>query len=82
VLIDRDGLLTLSFQLTQNQFDALVSFSFNLGCGSLADLLPDLNSNNFAGATAQMKLYVHAGGATLPGLVTRRNAEVALFNTA
>lgn len=68
-------------QLNQNQFDALVSFAYNLGCGNLAELADTLNANDFSGATAQMKEYTHGGGAVLPGLVRRRQAEVDLFNS-
>ena len=68
-------------QLNQNQFDALVSFAFNLGCGNLREIADDLNKNDFTGATANMKQYVNTGGNVLPGLVRRRNAEVDLFNS-
>ncbi|KAL8811653.1 MAG: hypothetical protein Q9200_001623 [Gallowayella weberi] len=67
--------------INQNQFDALVSFAFNLGCGNLANIAKKLNANDFSGATASMKQYTHAGGQELPGLVKRRNAEVELFNS-
>ena len=67
--------------LTQNQFDALVDFVFNAGAGNLAGstLLRDLNAGNYAGAAAQFPKWVHAGNQILPGLVARRNAELALF---
>ena len=68
-------------QLNQNQFDALVSFTYNLGCGNLEDIAAYLNRNDFSGATSAMKQYVHAGGKVLQGLVTRRKEEVALFNS-
>ncbi|KAL8692826.1 MAG: hypothetical protein Q9218_002209 [Villophora microphyllina] len=67
--------------LTQNQFDALVSFTYNLGCGNLEDIAAYLNRNDFSGATSAMKEYVHAGGKVLQGLVTRRKEEVDLFNS-
>ncbi len=71
----------VSVPLTQNQFDALVDFVFNAGAGNFADstLLRDLNAGNYAGAAAQFPRWVHAGNQILPGLVTRRNAEQALF---
>lgn len=77
---DLNNILTCP-QLNQNQFDALVSFNFNLGCGAGANIAENLNRNDFKGATERMKLYVKAGGVTLEGLVRRRNAEVALFNS-
>lgn len=67
--------------LTQGQFDALVSFAFNLGEGALAQstLLRLLNSGDYAGAAAQFDRWNKAGGRVLPGLVRRRAAERALF---
>lgn len=67
--------------LTQNQFDALASFHFNLGVDILkgSDLLAYINSKQWEAAATEMKKYVHAGSQVLPGLVNRRNAEVALF---
>lgn len=67
--------------LTQGQFDALVSFCFNLGAGTLlkSTLLKRLNAGNYEGASGQFVLFVHAGGRELPGLVARREAEQALF---
>ncbi|KAL8954421.1 MAG: hypothetical protein Q9183_007130, partial [Haloplaca sp. 2 TL-2023] len=61
--------------LNQNQFDALVSFTYNLGCGNLANIAEYLNANDFSGATSAMKQYVNAGGVELEGLVRRRNEE-------
>lgn len=67
--------------LTQGQFDALVSFAFNLGEGALAQstLLRMLNAGDYAGAAAQFDRWNKAGGRVLPGLVRRRAAERALF---
>ena len=67
--------------LTQGQFDALVSFAFNLGEGALAQstLLRLLNAGDYAGAAAQFERWNKAGGRVLPGLVRRRAAERALF---
>lgn len=67
--------------LAQGQFDALVSFSFNLGEGALAQstLLRLLNAGDYAGAAAQFDRWNKAGGRVLPGLVRRRAAERALF---
>jgi lysozyme len=67
--------------LTQSQFDALVSFVFNLGCGSLrrSSLLRHLNANEHYEAAKQLPRWVHGGGRKLPGLVRRRKAEKAMF---
>lgn len=71
----------ITVKLTQNQFDALVSFHFNLGAyildGSL--LLTLINSRQFFAAAEEMKKYNRAGGQVLQGLVRRRQAEVDLF---
>jgi len=74
----------VTIPLTQNQFDALVDFTFNVGQGNLASstLLRELNSGNTEGAAAQFLVWVYAKGVELPGLVTRRQAEAALFQTA
>jgi len=67
--------------LTQQQFDALVSFTFNLGAGNLAasTLLRKLNNYQYAEVPEQMMRWVKAGGQVLDGLVRRRAAEAALF---
>ena len=67
--------------INQNQFDALVSFTFNLGSGSLtsSSLLKYLNQGKIQAAANEFPKWCHAGGKTLPGLVRRRNAEKALF---
>lgn len=68
--------------LSQGQFDALVSFCFNLGCGALEDstLRRRLNAGEDPNAVFPQELpkWVKAGGQTLPGLVRRREAEVKL----
>jgi lysozyme len=67
--------------LTQNQFDALVSFVFNLGVGNFrtSTLLKKLNAGDNDGAAQEFGRWIHAGGKALPGLVRRREAERALF---
>ncbi|MBY0444878.1 MAG: lysozyme [Burkholderiales bacterium] len=67
--------------LTQNQFDALISFSYNVGLGnfSKSTLLKRLNEANYSGAADQFPRWNKAGGQILKGLVDRRNAEAALF---
>jgi lysozyme len=67
--------------LTQGQFDALVSFSYNVGAHTLAasTLLRKLNAGDIGGAAAEFAKWTHAGAEVLPGLVRRRAAERALF---
>ncbi|WP_277973003.1 lysozyme [Pantoea agglomerans] len=67
--------------LTQNQFDALISFVFNLGIGNFrtSTLLKKLNAGDYTGAAKEFPRWVRAGGKQLPGLIKRRGAEKALF---
>lgn len=67
--------------LTQGQYDALVSFTFNCGSGTLRNstLLKKLNAGDYSGAQAEFGKFVHAGGQTLAGLVRRRQAEAEMF---
>ena len=71
----------VSVALTQNQFDAMVDFVFNVGAAKFAGstLLREINSGNFVAASAQLLLWCHAGGVVLPGLLQRRKAAEALF---
>ncbi|MEL5850119.1 MAG: lysozyme, partial [Candidatus Igneacidithiobacillus chanchocoensis] len=63
----------------QSQFDALTDFVFNLGQENFArsELLQRVNAADWNGAQEQIRLWVHAGGKVLPGLVTRRAWEAA-----
>lgn len=67
--------------LTQGQFDALVSFTYNLGTRSLSTstLLRKLNAGDYAGAADEFLRWNKAGGKVLNGLTRRREAERALF---
>ncbi len=67
--------------LTQGQFDALVSFTYNLGARSLSTstLLRKLNAGDYAGASDEFLRWNKAGGKVLNGLTRRREAERALF---
>lgn len=68
-------------KITQNMFDALCSFAFNLGEANLANstLLRLLNAGDFKGASAQFERWNKAAGKVLKGLTLRRQAEAALF---
>ena len=67
--------------LTQGQFDALVSFTYNLGARSLSTstLLLKLNAGDYAGAADEFLRWNKAGGKVMNGLTRRREAERALF---
>lgn len=66
---------------TQHQFDAMVSFAYNVGVTNLANstLLRLHKAGDFAGAQAQFARWNKAAGRILPGLVKRRAAEAALY---
>lgn len=70
--------------LNQNQFDALVSFTYNLGQGNLSTstLLKKLNKGDYEGAANEFERWVYAGGKKLNGLVTRRKREKELFTSS
>tara|TARA_B100001109_G_C18736433_1_gene414525 strand:- start:272 stop:715 length:444 start_codon:yes stop_codon:yes gene_type:complete len=67
--------------LSQNQFDALVSWVYNLGPANLkaSTMLKVLNSGKYEDVPAQMKRWNKAGGKVLEGLIRRREAEACLF---
>lgn len=67
--------------LNQNQFDALVSFEFNVGYGnfSKSTLLKLLNEKKYKEASEQFGRWKYAGGKVLAGLAKRREAEKELF---
>jgi len=73
--------LLLTVPVRQNQFDALVSFTFNLGVGALkrSTLLRKLNANDDYGAAQEFLRWNKAGGKVLDGLIRRRKAEKELF---
>jgi lysozyme len=70
-------------EIAQCQFDALVDFTFNLGCASLANsmLLRYVIAGDFADAANQFLRWDHVGGVVIPGLLRRRQAEIQLFNS-
>ncbi|NDD75636.1 MAG: lysozyme [Gammaproteobacteria bacterium] len=71
----------VTVDLTQSQYDALVSFSYNVGTGALSKstLLKKLNAGDYAGAAARFADWNKGGGKVLPGLVRRRAAEAEMF---
>lgn len=69
--------------LTQGQFDALVSFSYNVGPNAFkkSNLLRVLNQGKYNQVPNEMRKWVKAGGRTVKGLKNRREAEIALWNS-
>ncbi len=70
-------------ELSQNQFDALVAWTFNLGPGNLSEstMLKRLNEGDYAAVPDEMRRWNKAGGEVLNGLVRRRDAEAELFSS-
>jgi len=68
--------------LNQNQFDALVIFTFNIGTGAFiqSTLLKKLNAGDYKSVPDQLMRWTKAGGKEYLGLVTRRKNEIALWN--
>ena len=68
---------------TQKQFDAMVSFAYNVGPGNLASstLLKKHKAKDYAGAAAEFAKWNKAAGKVLPGLTRRRAAESALYSS-
>lgn len=67
--------------LTQNQYDALVSFVFNIGVGAFgkSTLLRLLNNGDYEGAAKQFHRWNKDNGKVVPGLTKRRHLEASLF---
>jgi lysozyme len=76
---DVDSLVKVS--LNDNQYAAVVSFTFNLGIGNLkqSTLLKKINAGDFVGAANEFAKWNKAGGKVLAGLTRRRAAEAELF---
>jgi len=71
----------VTVSINQNQFDAMVSWVYNLGSGNLraSTLLKVLNSGNYSDVPEQIMRWNKAGGKVLEGLTRRRQAEANLF---
>ena len=71
----------ISAELTQGQFDALISFTFNLGGGALqrSGLRRKINRGEHEEVPREFMRWIHAGGVKLSGLIRRREAEVELY---
>lgn len=77
--VERNVKALVKMPLTQQQFDALVSFQFNLGKLGASTLLKLVNLGDASAAAAQFPRWVYADGNRLKGLVRRRAAERAHF---
>jgi lysozyme len=79
--IEREVNRLVKVEINQNMFDALVSFAYNLGIGSLkrSTLLKKLNQGDLRGAADQLLRWNRARGRTMAGLTRRREAERDLF---
>lgn len=71
----------VKFTPTQNQFDAMVSLAYNIGAAGFtgSTVLRKANQGDYQGAANAFNMWVRAQGQTLPGLVSRRAQEAALF---
>ncbi|CAG8766897.1 13698_t:CDS:2, partial [Gigaspora rosea] len=78
-LVEKEACVTelTKIKINPDQFSALVSFAYNLGCPyyKSTSLLKKLNSGNIKGAANEFRLYNKSGGKIMPGLVKRREAE-------
>lgn len=76
-----DGVRARVGKATQGQFDALVSFAYNVGLGNLSSstLLKKHLAGDYAGAANEFRRWNRAGGKALKGLTRRRDAEAALY---
>jgi lysozyme len=72
----------ISVSLADGQFDALVSFTFNLGAGALqrSTLRRKVNREDHGDVPKEFRKWVWGGGKRLPGLTLRRNAEAWLYS--
>jgi len=79
---ERGVTLYCPVQLTQNQFDALISFSFNLGLGTLqrSTVRQKINRGDFKGAVKVILQYNKSSGKVLKGLILRRQDEAKLLS--
>lgn len=81
---ERAVLRLIAVPLSDGQFDALVSFTFNLGAGALqrSTLRRKVNREDHHDVPAEFRKWVWAGGKKLKGLIRRRHAEALLYSIA
>ena len=82
-LVEYEGYVNeaVKVELTQPQFDSLVSWTYNLGPSNLnrSSMLRVLNASDYDNVPEQIMRWNKAGGRVLPGLVRRREAEAEMF---
>ena len=78
---EKDVRHEIKVDLTDNQFSALVSFTYNVGIGQFkrSTLLKKINKEDFKGAANEFQKWVFVKGEKSNGLMNRRNAEKELF---
>ena len=71
----------VDIEITQNQFDALVDFTFNLGAGALhgSTLLRKLNKDDIEGAAKEFKYWCHVNHRKNEGVLARRKRDKKVF---
>jgi len=72
---------SVTVEINQNEYDAMVSLAYNIGAAAFArsSILRRLNKGDRTGAAQAFRLWNQGGGRVLPGLVSRRMREAALF---
>lgn len=72
---------SVTVETNQNEYDAMVSLAYNIGAAAFerSSVLKRLNKGNRAGAAQAFEMWSKGGGRVLPGLVSRRKREAALF---
>lgn len=82
-IVERAVVRLIYVPLTDGQFDALVSFTFNLGAGALqrSTLRRQVNRGEHESVPAELMKWVWAAGKRLPGLVRRRRAEASAYSS-
>lgn len=72
---------SVKVELKQHQYDALVSFAYNVGVAAFqgSTLLKKLNAGQYSEVPAELSKWVKAGGKKIQGLVNRRNNEIKLW---
>ncbi|WP_319205630.1 lysozyme [uncultured Ilyobacter sp.] len=78
---EKDVKKLIKVQLDDNQFSALVDFTYNVGTGNFRNstLLRKINSGEMVGASKEFERWVYSNKVKLPGLIKRRKEEKALF---